>query len=94
MVLKFVKFFAITLDRCEATWREMRSIDKKISKRNWSSLNDNNIFLINSNASENRDFFYRKYEFGGKANMDFSKDVYLETFDTEKLHLMLTFYLN
>lgn len=71
----------------------MWSIGKKLSKRNWSSLDDNNTFLINSNASENVDFFIIN-EFGGKVNMNLSKDVYFETFDTEKLYLLLIFYLN
>lgn len=93
MILKFVKFFPITLHRCEATWREMWSIGKKLFNRNWSSLDDNNTFLINSNASENVDFFIIN-EFGGKVNMNLSKDVYFETFDTEKLYLLLIFYLN
>lgn len=71
----------------------MWSIGKKLFNRNWSSLDDNNTFLINSNASENGDFFIIN-EFGGKVNMDLSKDVYFETFDTEKLYLLLIFYLN
>lgn len=40
------------------------------------------------------EIFFIINEFGGKVNMDLSKDVYLETFDTEKLYLLLTFYLN
>lgn len=71
----------------------MWSIGKKLFNRNWSSLDDNNTFLINSNASENGDFFIIN-EFGGKVNMNLSKDVYFETFDTEKLYLLLIFYLN
>lgn len=94
MILKFVKLFAITLNRCEATWREIWSIDKKISKRNWSSLNDNNTFLINSNASENRDFL-SSMNLKEKRIWIFPRmDFYFETFDTEKLYLLLSFYVN
>lgn len=40
------------------------------------------------------EIFFIINEFGGKVNMDLSKDVYFETFDTEKLYLLLIFYLN